>query len=161
MPGADRATSRPTKARPDVGRVRTIAFAGLLPLAVACASVPTADRGVAVYQAPLGGPASDARMPAGCRRLAVHARVNLTELEMTGSKDPFRAHREGAAAAGGNLLLVRSRILVPRQGFDCPAASPITDCPPTEGAWFEVVFEDYACSADALQALQKAAPPTP
>jgi len=126
-----------------------------------CISAPAGHIGVAVYQAPLGGPASDARMPAGCRRLAVHAPVDLNELDMTGSKDPFRRQREGTAAAGGNTLLVRSRIVVPRQDFNCPAASPITDCPPSEGAWFEVVFEDYACSADGLEQLRTSAPPHP
>jgi len=130
-------------------------------LAFACASAPPAPKGVAVYQAPLGGPASDARMPAGCRRLAVHAPVDLTELDMTGSKDPFRGQREATAAAGGNALLARSRILVPRRDFNCPAASPITDCPPSEGAWFEVVFEDYACSADGLEQLRRSASAPP
>jgi hypothetical protein len=36
---------------------------------------------------------------------------------------------------------------------DCPGASPITDCPPGFGAWFDVVFESYACTAEALQKL--------
>ena len=77
---------------------------------------------------------------------------------MTGPKDPFRAQRERAAAAGANVLLARSRIIASRRDFNCPAASPITDCPPSEGAWFEIVFEDYFCTAEALRDLEKTAP---
>ncbi len=51
------------------------------------------------------------------------------------------------------MLLVLSRLIVPRQCTSCPAASPITDCPPCEGAWFDVVFVSYACSAKALAEL--------
>jgi len=57
----------------------------------------------------------------------------------------IRDEHDRAAKAGSNLLLVRSRVVVPRRDFDCPAASPITDCHGTLSAWFDVVFESYAC----------------
>ena len=72
---------------------------------------------------------------------------------MTGSHDPFHAERVRAAQAGGNVLLVRSRMIVPRTDYTCPASSPITDCPPLEGSWSQVVFEDYACSGQAIKEL--------
>jgi hypothetical protein len=59
-----------------------------------------------------------------------------------------------AAADGANVLLVLSRFTVPRDNLDCPGSSPITDCPPSEGAWFRVVLETYACTTDALRKLQ-------
>ena len=92
-------------------------------------------------------------MPRGCRLLLAHPPVEMSELRMTGSTDPFHDERIRAAQAGGNVLLVRSRMIVPRMDYNCPAASPITDCPPSEGSWSRVVFEDYACSAEAIKEL--------
>jgi hypothetical protein len=92
-------------------------------------------------------------MPDGCRLVAAKAPVSMTELEMEGQNDPYRAARNEAAAAGANVLLVLSRFTVPRHDFDCPASSPITDCPPSEGAWFRVVLESYLCTAEALRKL--------
>lgn len=129
--------------------MRTAAVIALL-LVAACASAPAAKLGVAVFQAPLEG----SPMPEGCRLLSTHPPVDMNELQMTGSKDPFHDQRVRTAAAGGNVLLVRSLIIVPRQDYNCPAASPITDCPPSEGAWFRVVFDDYACSAGAIGTLK-------
>jgi hypothetical protein len=77
----------------------------------------------------------------------------MTELEMQGQKDPYRTERNQAGAAGANVLLVLLKQTVARHDFECPGSSPITDCPPSSGAWFRVVFESYACTPDALQAL--------
>ena len=124
---------------------------GAIALTLSCAS-STPDRGgVRVYQAPLSD--APAGMPRGCRLLIAHPPVDMSELLMTGSRDPFRAQRVRAEQAGGNVLLVRSRMIVPRMDYNCPAASPITDCPPSEGSWHLVVFEDYACSAEAMKEL--------
>lgn len=129
-------------------------FAATLLLAIACATAPSKRIGVAVFEAPLDG----SPMPEGCRLLLSHPPVDMNELQMTGSKDPFHAERERAAAAGGNVLLVRSMLIVPRQDYNCPAASPITNCPPSEGYWARVVFEDYACSDAAKAALPSTKP---
>lgn len=93
-------------------------------------------------------------MPRGCRLVLAHPPVDMSELRMTGSKDPFHAERVRAGQAGGNVLLVRSRMIVPRMDYNCPAASPITDCPPSDGSWSRVVFEDYACSGEAMKELE-------
>jgi len=131
--------------------VRRLLRLGAIALTLSCAS-STPDRGgVRVYQAPLSD--APAGMPRGCRLLIAHPPVDMSELLMTGSRDPFRAQRVRAEQAGGNVLLVRSRMIVPRMDYNCPAASPITDCPPSEGSWHLVVFEDYACSAEAMKEL--------
>jgi hypothetical protein len=131
--------------------VRRLLRLGAIALTLSCAS-STPDRGgVRVYQAPLSD--APAGMPRGCRLLIAHPPVDMSELLMTGSTDPFRAQRVRAEQAGGNVLLVRSRMIVPRMDYNCPAASPITDCPPSEGSWHLVVFEDYACSAEAMKEL--------
>ena len=92
----------------------------------------------------------------GCRLVATHESVDLTELDLANEIPPFVRERNRAAADGANVLLARTRVLVPR-GFECPAASPITDCPPLEGAWLRVSFEDYRCPDDALASLRKPA----
>ena len=125
-----------------------------LSFASACASAPPEKIGVAVFEAPLDG----SPMPEGCRLLFSHPPVDMNELQMTGPRDPFHAERERAAAAGGDVLLVRSRLIVPRQDYNCPAASPITNCPPSEGYWATVVFEDYTCNRAAVDALRSSKP---
>jgi len=108
---------------------------------------------VPVYQAPLDAPPARRAMPSGCRLVRTSKRASMTELDMQGQKDPYRVQRHEAAAAGANALLVLSKQVISRHDPDCPGASPITDCPPGFGAWFDVVFESYACLADALQKL--------
>jgi hypothetical protein len=123
-------------------------------LTLACATLTSHGARVEVFQAPLSETESPAAMPRGCRFLAAHPPVDMSEREMLGVKDPYRIQRDRAGQAGGNVLLVRSRIIVSRRDLDCPAAAPITDCPRSDGSWSRVVFEDYACSADALARLR-------
>jgi hypothetical protein len=77
----------------------------------------------------------------------------MTELEMEGENQPYRRQREEAAAAGANALLVRTRLIHSRHDPNCPGASAITDCPGSSGAWFDVVFESYACEPEAIDEL--------
>jgi len=123
-------------------------------LAGGCATLTSGGAAVSVYRAPLDAKSSAALMPAGCRLLSEKAPVSLTELEMEGDKHPYRVQQNEAAAAGANVLLVRSRTIVDRRDYECAGASPITDCPPSSGAWYRVVFVSYACSADAIRSLQ-------
>ena len=125
----------------------------LLSACMSCAMVASPSIDVSVYQAPLDAPPARRAMPSGCRLVHTSKRVSLTELDMQGQKDPYRAQRREAAAAGANALLVLSKQVISRHDPDCPGASPITDCPPGFGAWFDVVFESYACSSEALQKL--------
>jgi hypothetical protein len=118
-----------------------------------CATVPRQGGGVAVYQAALDAPAARRSMPEGCRLVKTSKQVSMTELDMEGQRDPFHAQRKDAAAAGANALLVLRKQVISRRDTECPGASRITDCPPSFGAWFDVVFESYACTPDALKQL--------
>ena len=122
-------------------------------LAMGLVTAPSATH-VSVFRAPLDAPAAQRRMPEGCRLLSKSKPVSMPELDLEGQKDPFRTQRNEAGAAGANALLVLSEMTISRHDSECPGASPITDCPPGFGAWFRVVVESYACSAEAVQELQ-------
>ncbi|HJZ76331.1 MAG TPA: hypothetical protein VKE51_31565 [Vicinamibacterales bacterium] len=119
----------------------------------ACATLTPEGSRVSVFQAPLNAPPARRRMPSGCQLLFTRPAVSMTELDMEGQKDPFRRQRNQTGAAGGNALLVLSRMTISRHDPECPGASPITDCPPSFGAWFDVVIEAYSCPPDALHTL--------
>jgi hypothetical protein len=92
-------------------------------------------------------------MPRGCSLLSSKPPIAMPELDLEGQKDPFRADRNEAGAAGANALLVLSKMTISRHDGECPGSSPITDCPPSFGAWFRVVVESYACTPEALRQL--------
>jgi hypothetical protein len=94
-------------------------------------------------------------MPEGCRLVTASPRETTTELDLEGQKDPLRRYRSDAAREGANALLVLKRRIISRHDSECPSSSPITDCPPSFGAWFQVVIESYACTPEALEALAK------
>jgi hypothetical protein len=130
------------------------AFLLLLPLVLGgCVRITVEGARVFVYRAPLNGLPKQRSMPEGCRLLSSTAPIDMRELDLEGQKDPFRVARNEAAAAGGNALLVLTEMTRARRDFECPLASPITDCPGSLGAWFRVVIETYACTADALAQL--------
>jgi hypothetical protein len=108
---------------------------------------------VSVHRQNFEDPSVVGRVPASCRLVAVKPMATMTELEMEGQNQPYRRQREEAAASGANALLVRSRLIYSRRNFDCPGSSPITDCAGASGAWFDVVFESYACTPEALEVL--------
>jgi hypothetical protein len=124
-----------------------------------CTTLSPEGARVSVYTANMDAPPRQRSMPGGCRRLAVKPKVAMTELEMEGQNDPYRAARNEAGAAGANALLVLSRLVVARHATECAGSSPITDCPPSQGAWYDVVIESYDCTPDALGKLD--APPDP
>jgi hypothetical protein len=135
---------------------RRVALVPVVAFAAACAASPLspAAANVRVYDAPLAAPPGASALPPACREVLRKPLIRLSELDLTGSHDPFRAEREATASAGGNALVVFKRLIVPRQcAQGCPAASPITDCPPCVGAWYDVVFVSYACPARALAEL--------
>ena len=118
-----------------------------------CASLTPEGARVTVYQAPLDRPSPQRQMPPGCRLLSTSPTHSVTELDLTGQKDPFRAERNAAAAAGGNALLVLTRTTISRRDMECPGSAPITDCPPSFGAWYDLQVETYACTPDALRSI--------
>jgi hypothetical protein len=84
----------------------------------------------------------------------------MPEVDLEGQKDPFRRERNAEGARGANALLVLSKMTMGRRDPECPTSSPITDCPFSLGAWFDVVLQSYACTPDALRTLS-APPKTP
>jgi hypothetical protein len=147
---------RPSRGALRPGPIELVALAATLSLAacVTGAHRPPDDTGVVVYQAP-SGPDGRVEMPAGCRLLAEGPRQTLSEADLA-TPDTFPEERARAARSGGNVLLLVERLVAPRQDFDCAAAQPITDCPKTLGAWYEVVTRSYDCDATARSSL----PPT-
>jgi hypothetical protein len=144
-------TGRVAAAAAGAGLAALLACATLLGCATAASpaaqAVRVLQKGAATPETPAGP------LPEGCRLIGANPSVDRTERELATSD--FIPERERAAGAGANLVVARSEMLVPRQNYDCPAASPITDCPPSEGAWYRVVYEDYACSPAALDALPR------
>ncbi len=132
-------------------RSRSLCWLLVTGVAGACVSLTPAGAKVAVYRIAQDGSRVEHAMPEGCRLIAESAPVSITELEIEGQKDPYRIQRNEAGAAGANLLLVKSRVLVGRRNMDCPGSSPITDCPPDSGAWFRLIFASYTCAPDALR----------
>jgi hypothetical protein len=128
--------------------------------ACGCVSLTPNGARVSVYRASLDGLPSQRSMPEGCRLLVTKPSMPMSELDMEGQKDPFRVERNEAGAAGANALLVLSRMTMSRRDPECPTSSPITDCPPSVGAWFRVVIESYACTPDALRKLSTPPPTT-
>lgn len=130
-------------------------------VASACTTLSPAGAQVAVFRAPLETAPSRPLMPAGCTLVMRERPVPMPELDLEGQKDPFRVKRNAAGDAGANALLVLSRMTISRHDSECPAALPITDCPPSFGAWYRVVFEQYRCSSDALDSLLHPGPNSP
>jgi len=134
---------------------RSIAAAAVLALA-ACASkpIPPAVARVPVYEAPLDAPPQAQALPAGCHEVFRLPPQHWSELDREVPRDPYATQRTLTVQSGGNVLLVLSKVIVPRECVGgCPAAVPITDCPPCVGAWFDLVFVSYACPASALAKL--------
>ena len=135
------------------GVVRTLLLLAAISLAPGCVRLTPAGASVSVFRAPLDGAPAQRSMPQDCRLLSTTQPMSMPELDLEGQKVPFRDARNAAGAAGANALLVLTRMERSRRNFECPGSSPITDCPPSFGAWFRVVVESYACTPEALRAL--------
>jgi len=118
-----------------------------------CVTLTPEGARVSVYNAPVNAPPEKRTLPGGCRLVDSKPPYSTTELEIEGQRDPFRVARNEAGAAGANVLLVVKDMIVSRHDLECPGSSPITDCPPSSGAWYRVMLESYTCTPDALQAL--------
>jgi hypothetical protein len=124
-----------------------------------CTTLTPNGSKVAVYVAPATESGTANTMPDGCRLLGDPWTLRITELEIESQKDPYMVQRNRTGEAGGNALLVRRTIEIPRRTLECPGSSRITDCPPQSGAWYRLGFESYQCTADALHALPAPKPP--
>jgi len=139
--------------RHSIGSVVLLVATALTGLLSCATTGSPAANGVMVVRRSEDDGVSPVRLPSGCRLLVAHPAVDRTELDLATTE--LSRERERAAAAGANVLVAREKAIVPRRDYDCPASSPITDCPPSEGAWFRVEYEDYACPAEALGELRR------
>jgi len=122
-------------------------------LASSCVTLTPAGARVSIYNAPLDGPPALRAMPDGCQRLNVVSKDKMTESAIEGQATPFAKQQNASAAAGGNVLLVLKQQIRPRRDPDCPASSSIRDCLGSSGAWYNIVFESYMCTPEAIQTL--------
>jgi hypothetical protein len=131
----------------------------LVAVAAGCTAAGRSSKGppVAVYEADAKAPASDRRMPGGCRLLGAAGPVDQMESERM-IDDPYKGQRREVARIGGNVLLVLSERLVTRPNLDCPSGDASADCVRRAQSWYRVRFEQYACSPEAVGEL-KALPP--
>ena len=127
-------------------------------LASGCMTLTPAGARVSIYNAPLDGPPALRAMPDGCQRLNVVSKDKMTEAAIEGQATPFAKQQNASAAAGGNVLLVLKEQIRPRRDPDCPASSSIRDCLGSSGAWYNVVFESYMCTPEAIQTLNTPKP---
>ena len=119
-----------------------------------CVSLTPGGANVKVYET--DHPASDAsaHLPQGCRLLASEGPIDQQAPERL-VYDPYRVQRNATAAKGGNVLLLRSRVLRNLPKTDCPPNDRSYDCQSTLQTWYRVDFESYACDEPALQALAR------
>ena len=99
----------------------------VLVLGSGCAT-PLTPQGARVFvvRAPLAPLASPPQqpMPSGCTLATATSTLSRTEFELEGQHDPFREDRNKAGAAGANVLVVRSRMVVPRRDSAAPHRHP-------------------------------------
>src|SRR5262245_34649719 len=133
--------------------MRRTALVLLAWVASSCVTLTPEGTRVSVYTAPLDGLPVQREMPDGCRRLMTLPKDWMSELELAAKDNPFAKQQNATAAAGANVLLVLKQLGRPRRDVECPNALPILDCPGSSGAWYNVAFEGYACTPEAIRTL--------
>jgi hypothetical protein len=122
-------------------------------LASSCVTLTPAGARVSIYTAPVDGPPANRAMPDDCRRLSVSPKEWMTESDIEGQAHPFARQQNASAVEGGNVLLVLKEQIRSRQDPECPASAPIRDCAGSSGRWYNVVFESYTCTPEAILTL--------
>ena len=100
-------------------------------------------------------------MPDGCKKIADLGKDRFSEQMIEGQSDPYRRQRNEAGGGGGNILLVLMHETSARANPECPNGVPIGSCPGVSGAWYEVTFENYTCTPEAVKTLQAQKPKMP
>jgi|RhiMetdeSRZDD1v2_1073273.scaffolds.fasta_scaffold01160_26 hypothetical protein len=93
-----------------------------------------------------------AKLPQGCRYLASSGPIDQQAPERL-VYDPYRKQRNWTAEQGGNVLLLRSSVLMPLPKTECPPNDRSYDCQETLQTWYRVEFEAFACDPPALETL--------
>jgi hypothetical protein len=135
----------------------------LLALALAgagCATLTPEGKSVKVYQADVTSADQPAPpLPDGCKRLKEWGPIDQQQ-EAREISDPYLQERNTTAAAGGNVLYLRSFRFKNLMKIDCPVGNTSPGCMDSEQSWYKVTFESYACDAGALAELATVPPPT-
>ena len=135
----------------------------ILALALAGAGFATLTPGgnsVKVYQADVTSADQPAPpLPDGCKRLKEWGPIDQQQ-QAREISDPYLQERNTTAAAGGNVLYLRSFRFKNLAKIDCPVGNTSPGCMDSEQSWYKVTFESYACDAGALAELATAPPPT-
>jgi hypothetical protein len=95
-----------------------------------------------------------AKLPQGCRYLASSGPIDQQAPERL-TYDPYRKQRNWTAEQGGNVLLLRSSVLMPLPKTECPPNDRSYDCQETLQTWYRVEFEAFACDPPALETLAR------
>lgn len=93
-----------------------------------------------------------AKLPQGCRYLASSGPIDQQAPDRL-VYDPYRKQRNWTAEQGGNVLLLRSSVLMPLPKLECPPNDTSYDCQETLSTWYRVEFEAFACDPAAQQTL--------
>ena len=128
----------------------------LLALALAgagCATLTPEGKSVKVYQADVTSADQPAPpLPDGCKRLKEWGPIDQQQ-QAREISDPYLQERNTTAAAGGNVLYLRSFRFKNLMKIDCPVGNTSPGCMDSEQSWYKVTFESYACDAGALAEL--------
>ncbi len=134
--------------------VSTFAFL-VLAVLPGCVSLTPGGAKVRVYETDRPSSDAAARPPAGCRLLGSEGAIDQQAPERL-VEDPYRVQRNATAEKGGNVLLLRSRVIRDLPKTECPPGDRSPDCQQTLSTWYRVDFESYACDEPALSALSAA-----
>src|SRR5262245_56275240 len=93
-----------------------------------------------------------AKLPQGCKYLASSGPIDQQAPERL-VYDPYRKQRNWTAEQGGNVLLLRSSVLMSLPKLECPPNAHSYDCQETLSSWYRVEFEAFACDPPALATL--------
>ena len=93
-----------------------------------------------------------AKLPQGCKYLASTGPIDQQAPDRL-VYDPYRKQRNWTAEQGGNVLLLRSSVLMSLPKTECPPNDRSYDCQETLQTWYRVEFEAFACDPSALETL--------
>ncbi len=118
-----------------------------------CASLTPDGAKVKVYQANVTAEDEPAPpLPAGCRLLGTSGPIDQQQ-EAREQSDPYLIQRNSTAAAGGNVLYLRSFRFRNLMKTDCAVADKTPGCMDQLQNWYKVTFYSYSCDAAAVSEL--------
>lgn len=139
---------------------KTIALVLAAAASCGCASLTAGGREVKVYQADVAAADQAAPpLPDGCRLLKTWGPIDQQQ-EAREIGDPYLQERNQTAAAGGNILYLRSYRFKDLMKTDCPVGDKSQGCMDQSQSWYKVTFMSYGCNAEALAELATAPQPS-